>query len=294
MLRELIKAAENQNTVVFATHSVFMIDKENYDRHVIIKKEREQTVIQPSKKDRIGFFMQEEVLYSALDVDLTSEFASRKLFNIVLEGNGDAMLFDCFYNKALRASDRPFDLNKTSIYHGGKCSDIKKYFSQKPIQLGATWVFILDRDRPANDLKTFIEGRYRDFLDKYIFVFQYDRDDLADKEVELEDLLPTELLTEVFKSAAVQTGDTIDFDGKVIAPHHFATYCEHITKSCNDAEEFKAVFKEKLNLRITDATKDVKKKEELQQFAPEFSSWATKVMKHIKDSRLTPRPATTK
>jgi len=285
MLRELIKAAENQNTVVFATHSVFMIDKANYDRHVIIKKDREQTVIQPSKKDRIGFFMQEEVLYSALDVDLTNEFVSRKLFNFVLEGNGDAVLFDCFYNKALRTNDRPFDLNKTSIYHGGKCSDIKKYFSQKPIQLGATWVFILDKDPPANDLKAFIEGRYRDFIDKYIYVFQYDRDDLADKYVELEDLLPTELLAEVIKSAADQTGDSFDADRKIIAPHHFAACCDEIVQTCSDADEFKAVLKEKLNMRIADAVKDVKKKEDIQDLAPEFVSWATKMIKRIKDSR---------
>lgn len=132
MLQELIKAANNGNKVVFATHSIFMIDRDCYDRHVIVKKEREQTIIQPSCQDRIGFFMQEEVLYLALDINLNKDFDSTNRYNFVFEGNGDAILFEHFYS-LLEKKDQPFELDMTSFHQGGKCSSIKNYFVTKPI-----------------------------------------------------------------------------------------------------------------------------------------------------------------
>ena len=38
MLKELLKISKNNNTVLYATHSIFMIDRDNYDRHIILEK----------------------------------------------------------------------------------------------------------------------------------------------------------------------------------------------------------------------------------------------------------------
>ena len=75
---------------------------------------------------------------------------------LVFEGDGDARLFEKFYG-LLDKGDWRFDRDMTSFYQGGKCSDIKKYFETKPIQLGSAWVFLLDSDEPANELKDFLE-----------------------------------------------------------------------------------------------------------------------------------------
>ena len=198
MLQELIKAAQNGNKVIFATHSIFMIDRDCYNRHVIVTKEKEQTNIRPSRRDRIGFFMQEEVLYSALDINLNKDFDSTNRYNFVFEGNGDAMLFHHFYGP-LGKRGQPFDLDMTSFYQGGKCSSIKKYFTSRPIQLGSLWVFILDSDKPADELKDFFQGKYRKFINDFIFIFQYAKEGSAEKGIQLEDMLPEEILKQAIE-----------------------------------------------------------------------------------------------
>jgi predicted ATP-dependent endonuclease of OLD family len=62
LLKELKRIADKDNQVIYATHSIFMIDRSNYDGHYIISKKNEISKIEPSCKDRKGFFMQEEVL----------------------------------------------------------------------------------------------------------------------------------------------------------------------------------------------------------------------------------------
>ena len=83
MLNELIKISKLNNIVIYATHSIFMIDRKKYDRHVFLKKSKERTSINPSRKDRVGYFMQEEVLYKAIDIDLTKDFKTTNVFNFV-------------------------------------------------------------------------------------------------------------------------------------------------------------------------------------------------------------------
>lgn len=289
MLQELIKTAENGNKVLFATHSNFMIDRENYNRHIIIRKEKEQTIIEPSSRYRIGFFMQEEVLYSTLDINLTKDFDSTNKYNFVFEGEGDATIFEHFYNKVLsKDKDRPFAQKNTSFYHGGKCSDIKNYFTRKPIQLGTKWVFVLDGDEPAKELKSFIESRYKDFIDKYIFVFQYSRDDMQNKTVELEDLLPSTLLSEVVKKSAVEldSGFEPDLLDQVLSSQSFAEYFHVIANHFEEATLFKSMVKRTLNLSLRDKLESIKKSEFEEQFSS-YSSWAHGVVNAIKKSMST-------
>jgi len=198
MLKQLIKISQN-NLVIYATHSIFLIDRENFDRHIILKKEKENTNIIPSKLGRIGYLLQEELLYNALDTNPSADFNSFSKFNFIFEGDGDAVLFDCFYDKILsNDGKRPFKLKETSFFQGGKCSDIKKYFAHKPLIMGVKWIFILDKDSPANDLKTFIEGKFKDQLNNEIFVFQYDSKDKNCKVTDLEDLLPIDFILDLY------------------------------------------------------------------------------------------------
>lgn len=285
MLKELIKAARNDNKVVFATHSIFMIDRDRYNRHVIIKKDKERTSIKPSSRNRIGYFMQEEVLYRTLDIDLNKDFNSTNNYNFVFEGDGDARLFKHFYS-LLSTGGHPFDLKKTSFYHGGKCSDIKKYLKDRPIQLGSTWVFILDRDKPANDLKAFLESRYASFLDKYIFIYQYERNDWIDEniEVEMEDLLPKSIIEKAITDAAstfLEDEEKVkEISARVDVNKPFSAYFKEICLGVPD-DNFKGDVKSALNSRIAEQIEQTKTKAEFNKLFKDYSSWTQNVIDNI-------------
>jgi energy-coupling factor transporter ATP-binding protein EcfA2 len=191
MLQELIKIANHGNNVFYATHSIFMIDREKYERHVILTKKNEKTILQPSIKDRIGYFMQEEVLYKALDINLNTDFKTANIFNFVFEGEGDAVLFQKFYSLLIE-KDQPFAIGNSSFYHGGKCNDIIDYFSRNPIQLGSKWIFIIDNDDPAIKLRKFLEKKYNSYLNKDVYIFQYNIEGKTG--TELEDILPDDYI----------------------------------------------------------------------------------------------------
>lgn len=83
---ELIKISE-MNYVVYSTHSIFMVDKENIGRHLLVKKENEVTV---STEVTNSNFADEEVIYNALGYSI---FENLKEVNILFEGWRDNKLF---------------------------------------------------------------------------------------------------------------------------------------------------------------------------------------------------------
>lgn len=87
LLRELIEIG-NSNTVVFSTHSIFMIDKSEIGRHLVVEKKNEITTTWRAEKSRI---QDEEVLYSAMGFSI---FEALKLENVIFEGWRDKRLFE--------------------------------------------------------------------------------------------------------------------------------------------------------------------------------------------------------
>lgn len=288
MLKELLKISKS-NTVIYATHSIFMIDRENYDRHIILKKEKEQTQITPSNIGRIGFFMQEEVLYNALDINLNTDFSSKNLYNFVFEGDGDAVLFDHFYNKVADKKNIPFPVGNSRFYQGGKCSDIEKYFTGKPIQLGTKWIFILDNDSPAMSLKLFLEGKYKDYIGKDIFVFQYVNAGKKDSniDIEFEDLFEAEFMLKVYEKTFVQNEIPYKLEelkGYITNDINFVSYNEEIIAQIVpelNKDEFKGSFKGILNSEIREV---VKNEEDFKKTFPLYFDWANEVLSSLKES----------
>lgn len=287
MLKELLKIAKNNNTVLYATHSIFMIDRDNYDRHIILEKKKEQTIIKPSKIDRIGFFMQEEVLYKTLDIDLSKDFSSSKRYNFVFEGYGDALLFEHYYNILEK---KPFPIKNTSFNQGGKCSDIKKYFSYNPIQLGTKWIFIIDKDSPAEDLKKFIEGKYIDYLNKDIYIFQFITETENDNpEFELEDILPKSIIISTYEKTLKEL--KLEFDNKELdeilkADKLYSIYSKNIIEKLDfdnsETSRFKGNFKMNLNNEIKNKINDCKDKKEFEKEFDAFNNWADKLIEKLK------------
>lgn len=83
---ELSKIAEN-NYVLYSTHSPFMIDEKEIEKHYRICKEKEKTI---ALKTNESNYMDEEVLYNAIGYSI---FSSLKETNIIFEGWRDKQLF---------------------------------------------------------------------------------------------------------------------------------------------------------------------------------------------------------
>lgn len=285
MLKELIKIANKSNIVIYATHSIFMIDRDNYNRHIILEKEKEQTTIKPSSKDRIGFFMQEEVLYSTLDIDLEKDFTSTKRYNFVFEGDGDAIIFEHFYSEILE--NPPFLLKNSSYYHGGGCKNIRKYLSHRPIQLGTKWIFILDKDEPANILKGFIESKYKDYINKDIFIFQYENKKKKSEELELEDILPSSFILDCYNKTSKQHDfefKTKQIDKLMSKDKSFEEYNKKIIETLyagRNANTFKEDFKKILNSEIKNKLTEVKDVDKFKDLFPDYFNWAASIISEI-------------
>ncbi len=282
MLQELIKISEKNNTVIFATHSVFMIDKKNYERHIFLKKENEKTSINISEQNRIGYFMQEEVLFGALGFDLENDFNTKGIFNFVFEGKGDVLLFKYYYSKILDAKQRPFDIRKSTFLQGGKCTDIIKYLRKNPIKLGTKWIFIIDSDGAADTLKKFIEKNYQAYLEKEIFLFQYEKDQ-TDKP-ELEDLLPDSFLKKIYQITCQMTGEPFeDCDEIKIDNSGFVEYNNQIMEKLDlkKKEKYKSLWKDNLNKHIEKSLESINSEEEFESLFPIYNGWVNHVKENI-------------
>ena len=95
-LRDELINISKKNLVVYSTHSIFMIDKEKLDRHIIVKKKEEITFIEVVNQSNIK---DEEVVYNALGHSI---FADLKKQNIVFEGWRDKHLFEVAYGRVPR------------------------------------------------------------------------------------------------------------------------------------------------------------------------------------------------
>jgi len=83
---ELIRIS-SLNYVVYATHSIFMIDPDQIARHLIVEKKDEVTSVRDVSESN---FMDEEVIYNALG---HSVFENLKPRNVLFEGWRDKRLF---------------------------------------------------------------------------------------------------------------------------------------------------------------------------------------------------------
>ncbi|MDA3884977.1 MAG: AAA family ATPase [Candidatus Delongbacteria bacterium] len=292
LLKELKRIADKDNQVIYATHSIFMIDRSNYDGHYIISKKNEISKIEPSCKDRKGFFMQEEVLYSTLDIDLSKEFSSTGSINFVFEGDGDVELFKHYYSKIL--SKKPYKLQDVSFFHGGGCKNIKKFLINKPIQLGTKWIFVLDKDTPANKLKEFITGRYKSYINEDIFVSQYNVESKSG-EIVLEDLLEKKIILDcykkIFEKYEIGYSDVRVNEQK--KDLNFNEYSKKIITSevfQEDYDNAKGDFKKILNSTIEEKLSKIKSEDEFKKVFPDYLNWVKSVIDSFDDKKMEKAP----
>lgn len=145
---ELIDIAK-KNFVVFSTHSIFMIDKENISRHIIVKKEHEKTNITNATKSNV---VDEEVLFNALNYTV---FDILQKNNLIFEGWRDKKLFQTAVSKIPDTHAKELKVLKEKLKNIGLChaEGVKDVRNITPLlELANRSCFIVsDSDAPAKE-----------------------------------------------------------------------------------------------------------------------------------------------
>lgn len=118
-LRDELLRISSKNYVVYSTHSVFMIDTENIDRHYIVKKKDEITQLETAKESNIA---DEEVLFNALGYSVLEVLHEK---NLVFEGWRDKRLFQVGLPKL--ADDQKKIFRDVGICHANGVRHIRMF-----------------------------------------------------------------------------------------------------------------------------------------------------------------------
>jgi predicted ATP-dependent endonuclease of OLD family len=202
MRDELMKLSKD-NYVFYATHSIFMIDRSNICRHVIVKKDSEQTRITVVDRNN---FIQESVIYEALGTTV-DEFSIRNK-NIIFEGKMDLILFEYFIKHCMTKRGNIF--LEYELHDGGGCKNIINFFKNKTIPKESEWIIVLDNDVPGKNVPSEVKKTCLDVTNiKYIYYSTCEG-------YELEDILPEILIKDSINrieaqlAYAVKVGFVID------------------------------------------------------------------------------------
>ncbi|MCK4328038.1 MAG: AAA family ATPase [Candidatus Diapherotrites archaeon] len=177
---ELLNIAKN-NIVFCASHSIFMVDKKDIDRHYNVIKENGETKIQRVSRDDP---LQEEVIYEALGTTIYELIEPNV---IIFEGRIDKDLFDTFTRK-FKTKIKPSRI-KTIFATGVKqIPRYAKFFDQKLVK----GFVVVDSDKDGQGVKRTIVTTDTAFKNK-----TFELKDLVDvpkPKATTEDLLPEEIV----------------------------------------------------------------------------------------------------
>jgi AAA15 family ATPase/GTPase len=122
-IREELRKISSNNYIFIATHSIFMIDKDRIDRHLIVKKEREETnIISEYSSDMLD----EEVIYRALGYSL---FEILKSKNIIFEGWSDKFTFQVWLNSRRAEKQTKDQWKSLGLLHALGAKDVQRVAS---------------------------------------------------------------------------------------------------------------------------------------------------------------------
>lgn len=152
-LREELKKVAKGNIVIIATHSIFMVDKDRIDRHLIIKKEKEETTI---TSDYTSTMLDEEVIYKALGYSL---FDLLKKRNIIFEGWSDKHVFQCWLSSSSAKKAVKDDWKDIGMIHALGAKDVQRVASHLE-SFDREYIVLSDADKPSLDWQSKFEGNY--------------------------------------------------------------------------------------------------------------------------------------
>lgn len=154
---ELAKISKN-NIVIISTHSIFMIDKEQIDRHIIVSKDKEVTSI---KKVGYGNITEEEVVLKALGYSLFELLRPR---NLIFEGWRDKRVFDIYLKaRGSFAADEKKRVQSLGLLHALGVKDVPRIANMCE-NMNRKYIILTDSDKPAAERQKAHEGTGKWFL----------------------------------------------------------------------------------------------------------------------------------
>ncbi len=178
---ELINIAKN-NTLIYSTHSIFMIDTKYLPRHYKVQKDTEFTeVLAITSEDPFG----EELIYEALG---TSVFQLIREHNLLVEGSTDKKLIEAFTKKFKREM-KPLEIYIISVEGESSFDKYLHFFNNRNVR----GYVLCDSDSAGSKAKNkIINGP----LDAYNTHNTFEIADLISvgKGSSIEDLLPLDVL----------------------------------------------------------------------------------------------------
>ena len=154
-LREELKKIGENNFVLVSTHSIFMIDKEVIDRHLIVEKQKEITSI---KRVDVSNINDEEVIYKALGYSI---FDLLRPKNIIFEGWRDKRYFELFIKskqgKKMLSNEYG---SKLGLLHALGVKDIPR-IANICENFSREYIIISDSDQPAKEKQRNFDGNGR-------------------------------------------------------------------------------------------------------------------------------------
>ncbi len=151
---ELIKVSE-ENYVVYATHSIFMIDEKCLERHLIVRKKDEETSVEVATDSN---FADEEVIFNALGYSI---FEHLRQSNLILEGWRDRQLF----NVAMASSSSATKEVRQQYRDIGVCyckgvKDVSRVSAMLELAR-RNCLIVSDADKPAKEHQKLYSGPFK-------------------------------------------------------------------------------------------------------------------------------------
>jgi len=290
MREELLKLASSNNHVFFATHSVFMIDRENLKRHLIVEKKKEKSVIKSVTRNNI---LQEDIIYQALGTSVDEFSISNR--NILFEGELDVNLFSFFIDRCVPNRDNK--LNDHEFLDGGGTNRILSFFLNKAIPKHSKWSLILDNDAPGRNLPDEIEKVTIPEVYKNLDFNYYSQT----RDYELEDILPKSIIETAFNSAIenMVTEYQVDMNQDKTVSKIIEEYYGRNRIRGQDRGSLEQAFKESLDTLVISQLAEIEKestylarREKFEELLPDYYEFIVGFLARYNMDFSTPEPAT--
>lgn len=231
-LREELNKISKDNIVVIATHSIFMIDKDRIDRHVIVKKDKEETTI---TSDYTSEMLDEEVIYRALGYSL---FEMLKKKNVIFEGWSDKYAFYCWINSNRIDKTVKGKWQNLGLLHALGAKDVQRVAAHLE-DFEREYIIISDSDKPSLEYQKKFEGKYKWFTYK----------DLGFKDQEtIEDFINEDYILNIIKETLKkeQLDKDVVIEPNTIFNSKMKKLSEFLSIGKNDFERIKRIIKNKI------------------------------------------------
>ena len=185
-LREELLKISKSNIVFVASHSIYMVDKLNLDRHFKVTKEKSITSLKQIEKDNP---YEEEVIYEALGTSVYEHIHPNML---IFEGKTDKDLFDGFLKKYKR-DVKPVRLGTISADGVEKIPQYVKFMEGRLVK----GFVLVDSDSDGIRIKEIVKNDNKSFNTRNTFEIN----DLTktNKSSTLEDLYPRDYIISVIR-----------------------------------------------------------------------------------------------